>query len=46
MPTYSEVYDAFHIAFTNAINDMGVDALKRTSLFGSNDMKAAEKLAA
>ncbi|MCF3974007.1 hypothetical protein [Paracoccus salsus] len=40
-----EVFVAFHSAFTNAINELGVDALKRTSLFGSND-RAIKRVAA
>lgn len=40
LKTYREIFDR---AIEHALEEKGVDALKRTSMFGSNDPANAEK---
>lgn len=46
MTIYDQLYAAFEVAFENTIRSQGIDALKRTSLFGSNDRAEVMPLAA
>lgn len=46
MTIYDQLYAAFSAAFEDAIRSQGIDALKRTSLFGSNDRPVQMALAA
>lgn len=46
MMIYDQLYAAFEVAFESAIRSQGIGALKRTSLFGSNDRAESAALAA
>ena len=46
MTIYDQLYAAFSVAFEDAIRSQGIEALKRTSFFGSNDRPARMALAA
>ncbi|WP_181820596.1 hypothetical protein [Paracoccus versutus] len=40
-----DIFHALHAAFRKAIDEVGIDALKRTSMFGSNDRAELKKAA-
>lgn len=46
MNIYDQLYAAFEVAFEDAIRSQGIETLKRTSLFGSNDRSMYMALAA
>lgn len=45
MNKHPDIFQALHTAFRKAIDEVGIHALKRTSMFGSNDRYDMKKAA-